>query len=79
MLAKKTFNDPKIRRCFFIKYRGTFVHGTAHLWLRHIHASHMGVKSCLRKATDILFWSQMSQNIKNYVSQCELCNELKPN
>ena len=53
MLAKKTFNDPKIRRStFFIKYRGTgtvgtwygvpvpllkmnrgtFVHGTAHLW-----------------------------------------------
>ena len=46
MLAKKTFNDPKIRRSTAVlykkstavpmvpvlkKYRGTFVHGTAHL------------------------------------------------
>ena len=36
-----------------------------------IHASHIGVESCLRKARDVLFWPQMSQDIKimyhNYV------------
>ena len=47
--------------------------------LRRIHASHMGVKSKLRNVRDILFWPQMSQDIKNYVSQGEVCNELKPN
>ena len=47
--------------------------------LRRIHASHMGVESYLRKARDILFWPQMLQDIKNCVSQCEVCNELKPN
>ena len=31
----------------------------------------------LRKARSILFWPQMSHDIKSYVSQCEVCNELK--
>ena len=34
--------------------------------LRHIHASHMSVESRLRKVRDILFWPQMSQDVKNY-------------
>ena len=47
--------------------------------LKRIHASHMGVESCLRKARDILFWPQMSYDKKNYFSLCEVCNELQPN
>ena len=47
--------------------------------LTRIQASHLGVESCLRKAKYILFWPQMSQDIQNYVSQYEVCNELKPN
>ena len=43
-----------------------------------IHSSHLGAESCLRRAKSILFWPQMSHDIKNYVSQCEVCNELKP-
>ena len=41
--------------------------------------SHTGAESCVRKARDILFWPQMSQDFKSHVSQCEVCNELKPN
>ena len=47
--------------------------------LKRIHASHMGTESCLRKARDILFWPQMSHDMKNYVLKCEVCNELQPN
>ena len=47
--------------------------------LKRIYASHMGAESCLRNARDILLWSQMWHDIKNYVSQCEVCNELQPN
>jgi len=47
--------------------------------LERIHASHMCVESCLRKARDILFWPQITHDIKNYISQCEVCNESKPN
>ena len=49
------------------------------MMMQRIHASHTGAESCVRKARDILFWPQMSQDIKNHVSQCKVCNELKPN
>ena len=48
-----------------------------HLILKRIHSSHLGAESCLRKARSILFWPQMSHDIKSFVSQCEVCNELK--
>ena len=47
--------------------------------LKLIHVSHMCAESCLRKVRDILFWPQLSHDIKNYVSLCEVCNELQPN
>ena len=47
--------------------------------LKHIHASLIGAEPCLRKARDILFWLQMSRDTKNYVSQCEVYNDLQPN
>ena len=34
----------------------------------------MGAESCLRKTRDILLWPQMSHDIKNYVSLCDVCN-----
>ena len=46
---------------------------------KRIHASHMGAESCLRKARVILFWPQMSHDIKNNVSQSEVYNELQQN
>ena len=49
------------------------------IMIKRIHVSHVGDASCLRKARDILFWAQMLQDIRNDVSQCEVCNELKPN
>ena len=48
------------------------------IMLRHIHASHISVESCLRKARDILFWPKLSQDLKNYASECEVSNEIKP-
>ena len=68
--------------CDNIIFRGCRVlipKATRPMMLQRIHASHTGAESCVRKARDILFWPQMSQDIKNHVSQCEVCNELKPN
>ena len=47
--------------------------------MKRIHSSHSGAESCRRKSREILFWSQMSQDIKSHVSQYEVCNTLKPN
>ena len=68
--------------CDNIIFRGCRVlipKATRPMMLQRIHASHTGAESCVRKARDILFWPQMSQDIRNHVSQCEVCNELKPN
>ena len=43
--------------------------------LTRIHSSHLGAEACLRKAKDVLFWPQMSAEIKDKVSNCTACNE----
>lgn len=43
--------------------------------LARIHSSHLGVESCLRKSRDVLFWPNMSNDIKDFVGQCSSCNE----
>ena len=40
------------------------------------HASHLGIKSCLRKAQDSVFWPGMSSAIKE--AQCSVCLEFQP-
>ena len=43
--------------------------------LKRIHSSHLGGESCLRKARDVLYWPNMSYEIKDMVGQCTTCNE----
>lgn len=35
--------------------------------LRRVHAVHLGINSCLRHAKDVIFWPNMSSEIRNYV------------
>ena len=39
------------------------------------HSSHLGAESCLRKARDVFYWPNMSNEIRDMVGQCSACNE----
>lgn len=41
--------------------------------LEKIHDGHLGMEKCKRRAGEVLFWPQMSQQIQDYVSKCEMC------
>ncbi|KAL9964865.1 hypothetical protein ACROYT_G028567 [Oculina patagonica] len=43
--------------------------------LVRIHSSHLGAESCLRKARDVLYWPNMSNEVRDMVGQCSACNE----
>ncbi|KAL9970142.1 hypothetical protein ACROYT_G022469 [Oculina patagonica] len=43
--------------------------------LVRIHSSHLGAESCLRKAQDVLYWPNMSNEVRDMVGQCSACNE----
>ena len=42
--------------------------------LKIIHASHMGIKKCKRRAKDIVYWPGMLSQIEDIVSTCSVCN-----
>ena len=43
-----------------------------------VHASHLGIQGCLRRARDALFWPGMSKQIAKFISKCSICNSYKP-
>ena len=43
--------------------------------MKQLHSSHVGINGCLRKARECLFWPGMNAEIKEYISQCEICNQ----
>lgn len=42
--------------------------------LKVIHASHMGIEKCKRRAKDIVYWPRMLSQIEDIVSNCSVCN-----
>ena len=38
-----------------------------------IHSSHLGMEGCLRRAREFIYWPNMTQEIKDYISKCEIC------
>ena len=43
--------------------------------LHAIHYSHLGADTCLHKAKEVLFWPGMSAQVKDFISQCSVCNQ----
>ena len=39
-----------------------------------IHASHIGIQGCLRRAREVLYWPGMNRDIENCIAQCHVCN-----
>ena len=46
--------------------------------LAKIHASHLGIDSCINKAKESVYWPGIYDNIKNHVSTCDICQEFAP-
>ena len=38
-----------------------------------IHASHIGIEGCIRRARESLYWPRMSTELKAYISTCDVC------
>ena len=42
------------------------------------HASHQGVASTLRRSRELVFWPNMSGELKGHISMCDVCCALSP-
>jgi len=40
---------------------------------QRVHAGHMGINSCLRRARELIYWPGMSRDIRQYVQACHVC------
>ena len=45
--------------------------------LTRTHTSHQGVEACVKRAKDVIFWPGMTAEIREIVSQCSTCNEIR--
>ncbi len=41
--------------------------------LQDLHTAHRGIESTLRRARESVYWPNMSRDIKEYISRCEIC------
>ena len=39
-----------------------------------VHAGHLGINSCLRRARDLVYWPGMSSEIRQFVEMCGVCS-----
>ena len=40
-----------------------------------VHSSHIGLRGCLRRAREAIYWPGMSQDLENFISSCTTCIE----
>ena len=40
-----------------------------------VHSSHLGIDGCLRRAREAMFWPGMVQEIRDYISACQVCRK----
>ncbi len=38
-----------------------------------LHAGHLGINSCLRRARELIYWPGMSSEIRQYIEACHVC------
>ena len=44
--------------------------------LTEIHAAHMGIEATLRRSRESIYWPGMTTQIADYISRCEICQQL---
>ena len=47
--------------------------------LKLVHASHLGVDRCKRRARDVIFWPGMNAEIEDLINNCTTCSTYKRN
>ena len=47
--------------------------GIRHNIMARLHASHIGIQGCLRRARETVYWPGMKKEITEYISKCEIC------
>ena len=50
-------------------------HSLRYQTIKQLHSSHFGINGCLRRTRECLFWPSMSAEIKEYITQCEICSQ----
>ena len=43
-----------------------------------LHASHIGIQGCVRRAREAFYWPGMNNDITEYISKCSTCNSYRP-
>ena len=43
-----------------------------------VHSSHIGIKGCLRRARDSIYWPRMNEQLKDKISKCDVCLAHRP-
>jgi len=43
-----------------------------------VHASHLGIQGCLRRAKEAFYWPGIYKQITQFISRCSICNSYKP-
>ena len=46
--------------------------------MQKVNEGHLGAELCLRRAKEVFFWPLMNAEIRDYVSNCSICNTLCP-
>ena len=46
--------------------------------MNKVHASHLGIQGCLRRAKEAFYWPGIYKQITEFISKCSICNSHKP-
>ena len=46
--------------------------------IQDLHAAHQGIESTLRKARESIYWPNMNNEVKDYISRCDTCLTYAP-
>ena len=41
--------------------------------LTTVHAAHIGVEGCIRRARETMYWPRMAAELKDYIAKCDVC------
>ena len=42
-----------------------------------LHASHLGIQACLRRAREAFYWPNMNKDIEEFIGKCSVCNSYR--
>ena len=46
--------------------------------MNRVHASHLGIQGCLRRAKEAFYWPGIYKQITEFISRCSICNSYRP-